>query len=56
MTLQVSVIGTGYLGATHAVAMAELGYDVLGVEVNPIAVGVPSDEVNCPSSNPVSRR
>lgn len=35
MTLQVSVIGTGYLGATHAVAMAELGYDVLGVEVNP---------------------
>ena len=29
---RVSVIGTGYLGATHAVAMAELGFDVVGID------------------------
>ncbi len=32
--LRVSVIGTGYLGATHAAGMAELGFDVLGVDNN----------------------
>ncbi|MCB2413287.1 UDP-glucose/GDP-mannose dehydrogenase family protein [Demequina sp. TTPB684] len=31
---KLTVIGTGYLGATHAVAMASLGYDVLGVDVD----------------------
>jgi UDPglucose 6-dehydrogenase len=31
--LRVAVIGCGYLGATHAAAMAELGFDVLGVDV-----------------------
>ncbi|MDO5492349.1 MAG: UDP-glucose/GDP-mannose dehydrogenase family protein [Nesterenkonia sp.] len=31
----ISVIGTGYLGATHAAGMAELGFDVLGVDVDP---------------------
>jgi UDPglucose 6-dehydrogenase len=30
----ITVVGTGYLGATHAVCMAELGYDVLGVDVD----------------------
>jgi UDPglucose 6-dehydrogenase len=35
MTTRISVIGTGYLGATHAAAMAELGYEVVGVEVDP---------------------
>jgi UDPglucose 6-dehydrogenase len=30
----ITVIGTGYLGATHAVCMAELGFDVLGVDVD----------------------
>ncbi len=35
MTLNISVIGTGYLGATHAACMAELGFDVLGVDVDP---------------------
>ena len=30
----VTVIGCGYLGATHAACMAELGYDVLGVEID----------------------
>jgi UDPglucose 6-dehydrogenase len=28
------VLGTGYLGATHAVCMAELGYEVIGVDVD----------------------
>ena len=27
-----TVIGCGYLGATHAASMAELGFEVLGVE------------------------
>ncbi|UGT40050.1 UDP-glucose/GDP-mannose dehydrogenase family protein [Nocardia yamanashiensis] len=33
--LRISVIGTGYLGATHAAGMAELGFEVLGVDNNP---------------------
>ncbi|WP_210415248.1 UDP-glucose/GDP-mannose dehydrogenase family protein [Corynebacterium sp. sy039] len=32
--MRMSVIGTGYLGATHAACMAELGHDVLGVDVD----------------------
>lgn len=32
---RISVIGTGYLGATHAAAMAELGFDVVGVDTDP---------------------
>lgn len=31
---RLSVIGTGYLGATHAVAMTELGFEVIGVDVD----------------------
>ncbi|GAA2496281.1 UDP-glucose dehydrogenase family protein [Streptomyces sp. NPDC059506] len=34
MSLKVTVIGTGYLGATHAAAMAELGFEVLGLDVD----------------------
>ncbi|HXR71016.1 UDP-glucose/GDP-mannose dehydrogenase family protein [Actinocrinis sp.] len=30
---KITVIGTGYLGATHAICMAVLGFDVLGVDV-----------------------
>lgn len=30
----ISVIGTGYLGATHAAAMAEMGYRVIGVDID----------------------
>src|SRR5690625_6829371 len=30
---RLTVVGTGYLGATHAVCMATLGYQVLGVDV-----------------------
>ncbi|AJE82976.1 MULTISPECIES: UDP-glucose dehydrogenase family protein [Streptomyces] len=35
MALKITVIGTGYLGATHAAAMAELGFEVLGLDVVP---------------------
>ena len=31
---RVTVIGTGYLGLTHAVAMADLGHDVLAIDVD----------------------
>ncbi|MEV6106220.1 UDP-glucose/GDP-mannose dehydrogenase family protein [Streptomyces sp. NPDC051940] len=33
MAPKITVIGTGYLGATHAAAMAELGFEVLGLDV-----------------------
>ena len=32
--LRISVIGTGYLGLTHAVCMADLGHEVLGIDVD----------------------
>lgn len=32
--MRLSVIGTGYLGATHAVCMAEIGHDVVAVDVD----------------------
>ncbi|KIH97030.1 UDP-glucose 6-dehydrogenase [Streptomonospora alba] len=31
---RISVIGTGYLGATHAACMAELGFEVLGLDLD----------------------
>ncbi|MBB4933953.1 UDPglucose 6-dehydrogenase [Lipingzhangella halophila] len=31
---RISVIGTGYLGATHAACIADLGFDVLGLDVD----------------------
>jgi UDPglucose 6-dehydrogenase len=34
VTLKLTVYGTGYLGATHAACMAELGYDVLGLDID----------------------
>jgi UDPglucose 6-dehydrogenase len=33
--MRITVIGCGYLGATHATAMAELGHEVLGMEIDP---------------------
>jgi UDPglucose 6-dehydrogenase len=33
MTPRITVLGTGYLGATHAACMAELGFEVLGMDV-----------------------
>ncbi len=35
MSLRISVIGTNYLGAAHAAAMAEFGHRVIGVDVVP---------------------
>jgi UDPglucose 6-dehydrogenase len=32
------VLGTGYLGATHAACMAELGHEVLGVDIDPAKI------------------
>ena len=32
--MKISVIGCGYLGAVHASAMAELGHDVIGIDVD----------------------
>ncbi|CAB4620406.1 unannotated protein [freshwater metagenome] len=40
MTLRLSVIGTGYLGATHAACMAELGFEVIGIDVDPNKVAI----------------
>jgi UDPglucose 6-dehydrogenase len=34
MAIGISVIGTGYLGATHAVCMAEMGFEVVGVDID----------------------
>jgi UDPglucose 6-dehydrogenase len=33
--MRITVIGCGYLGTTHAAAMADLGHDVLGMEIDP---------------------
>jgi len=37
------VLGTGYLGATHAVCMAELGFDVVGMDVDEAKVASLAD-------------
>ncbi|MGH8939092.1 MAG: UDP-glucose 6-dehydrogenase, partial [Actinomycetes bacterium] len=34
MTLRITVLGTGYLGATHSACMAELGFEVLAMDVD----------------------
>lgn len=34
MTRRIAVYGTGYLGATHAACMAELGHEVIGVDID----------------------
>jgi UDPglucose 6-dehydrogenase len=43
MTLRLSVLGTGYLGATHAACMAELGFDVIGMDVDEAKIAMLSD-------------
>src|SRR4029453_18435233 len=34
VSMRISVIGCGYLGAVHASAMAELGHEVIGIDVD----------------------
>jgi UDPglucose 6-dehydrogenase len=34
LTMKITVIGTGYLGLTHAVCMADLGHDVLAIDTD----------------------
>ena len=38
MSLKIAVIGTGYLGATHAACMSSLGFEVVGVDVDPAKI------------------
>ena len=40
MTLRLSVIGTGYLGATHAACMSSLGFNVVGIDTDPAKVAL----------------
>ncbi len=40
---RISVIGTGYLGATHAICMAVLGFRVVGVDSDPAKVAALAD-------------
>lgn len=35
---RLTFLGTGYLGATYAICFAELGYDVLGVDVDAVKI------------------
>ncbi len=37
--MKISVIGCGYLGAVHAASMAELGHDVIGIDVDEARLG-----------------
>lgn len=36
---RITVIGTGYLGTAHAACLAEMGFEVLGMDVDPGKVG-----------------
>ncbi len=38
MALKISVIGTGYLGATHAACISSLGFEVVGIDTDPAKV------------------
>ncbi len=35
MTKKICILGMGYVGLTLSVVMADVGFEVLGVEVNP---------------------
>src|ERR687894_72792 len=37
--MRISVVGCGYLGAVHASAMAELGHEVVGIDVDERKIG-----------------
>ncbi|UNK70107.1 UDP-glucose/GDP-mannose dehydrogenase family protein [Microbacterium sp. H1-D42] len=36
--MKLSVIGCGYLGAVHAAAMASIGHEVVGIDIDPLRV------------------
>ena len=40
MALKISVIGTGYLGATHAACISSLGFEVIGIDTDPSKVAL----------------
>jgi UDPglucose 6-dehydrogenase len=37
---RLTFLGTGYLGATYAICFAELGYEVLGFDIDEVKIGV----------------
>jgi UDPglucose 6-dehydrogenase len=41
--MRMTVIGTGYLGAVHAACMADIGHDVLGVDVDATKIAALAD-------------
>jgi UDPglucose 6-dehydrogenase len=53
--MRISIIGYGYLGAVHAVCMAKLGHDIVGIDADAWEVGelragrAPFFEQACPS-------
>ncbi|WP_302893407.1 UDP-glucose dehydrogenase family protein [Actinomadura luzonensis] len=59
MPYRLTVIGTGYLGITHAACMADLGFDVLGLDVDADKVRRLNDgelPIHEPGLEPVLRR
>ncbi len=40
MARRLTVLGTGYLGTTHAACLAELGFEVLGLDSDPVRIGM----------------
>jgi UDPglucose 6-dehydrogenase len=38
VTRRLTVLGTGYLGTTHAACLAELGFEVLGLDTDPVRI------------------
>jgi UDPglucose 6-dehydrogenase len=40
MSLKLAVIGCGYLGATHAACMSSLGFEVIGVDTDPVKIAM----------------
>jgi UDPglucose 6-dehydrogenase len=36
---RLTVLGTGYLGTAHAACLAELGFHVLGLDIDPVRIG-----------------
>lgn len=44
MVSRITVLGTGYLGTTHAACLADMGFEVLGVDTD--------DSPSCLNSRP----